>query len=523
MREKKFLLLLVLLAFGLLFVSACSEENGDTYYIDEPLEIGEITLVDEIAHNQRLKLVPSIKNVTGAAAYSWSATCGSFDDANSPAPFYIAPEKSGDCFIALEVVKGGKSTIKSDSIKIDTPATGYPVLAKIDGLSGAPLAKMGASAVIFAANQGDGCRLYKLVAAGDDVTIDGTASSVIDDDVHLLAANSSNKIAVLTSGISEARKVLLFDGSALSAPAAILGNYPISGAGEPLQDGEAAFALTDNYLIVGSSSNDEANQSHLEIYSLASPYDKAHIAVPQELGSLISTAAQNVGGTTFLILGGSLGTAVYRIVTAPGLNIDLIVHSDDKPSRFIKWDGTYAVESKQNDAEVKFWKWDGTDGALAIGSVDAPNGGDTSSVRALTLDTANNKAYVVSFYGGNVYEVDLTALTASGNLPKRLKFTYPMHIGEGFAAWAVEKVAVSATDYYVLTGGYYPSLGLDAPGVALIFKNAYPNIALGADPVAAIYFGSLARMLKTIDDGGGNYFYIAKESAATKLVAKKII
>jgi hypothetical protein len=96
-----------------------------------------------------------------------------------------------------------------------------------------------------------------------------------------------------------------------------------------------------------------------------------------------------------------------------------------------------------------------------------------------------------------------------------------MHIGEGFTTWAVEKVSSGGNDYFVLAGGYYPTLGDDAPGVALVFQ-AHPRISLGADPVTAIYFGRIVSMLNFIAYGGSDYFYIAKDIGAAKFVVKKI-
>jgi hypothetical protein len=497
--------LFLLLVF--IFSTAC------TYYVDETLEIGEITLVEVVAHNQRLKLVASVKNAAKGTVYAWSATCGSFDDPSSPAPIYIAPEKSGYCVLTLKVSKGGKSTIKSDYIAIETPVSGYPVMAKIDGLSTAPIANISADSAVFAADQGDGYRLYKLTALGGNVITDSVPSLPIEDGVHLLAANSGGKIAVLTGGEAP-RKVLLYEGAALSKTPTLLGIYPAdseTSSFSPL--GEAAFALTDDYLVIGS--RNENAETFIEIYSLSGA--AAHIKSPEEIGGLSSIAAQKVSGTTFLLLGGSAGTKAYAIDSLSITPLDSTL-ADGKASLQIKWNGSYALESKLNNAEVAVWKW-GSSSPQYAGSVYAPNGEDKSPVRAFQLD-ADNKAAVVSFNGGNVYEVDLTADISGTVLPKKLIFTYPMHIGEGFSVWAVERAEYGGDVYYVLTGSYYSTLGDTAPGTSLIFK-ATPNIALGAVPEAAIYFGGVVDMLKTITDGE-KYFYIAKDIGAKKFVVKEI-
>jgi hypothetical protein len=489
----------------LIFSTAC------TYYVDETLEIGEITLVEVIAHNQRLKLVPSVKNAAKGTVYAWSATCGSFDDPASPTPFYIAPEKSGYCVLTLKVSKGGKFTIKSDYIAIETPVSGYPVMAKIDGLSTAPIANISADSAVFAADQGDGCRLYKLTAQGGNVIPDSVPSLPIEGGVHLLAANSGGKIAVLTGGEAP-RKVLLYEGEALSKAPILLGNYPAAAeknAFSPL--GETAFALTEDYLLIGS--RNESAETFIELYSLSGA--AVHIKSPAEVGGLTSIAAQKVGGTTFLLLGGSVGTKAYAINSLSVAPLDS-APADGKAGLQIKWNGSYALESKLNNAEIAVWKWE-SPAPKYIGSVYAPNGEDKSPVRAFQLDSSN-KATVVSFNGGNVYEVELDGDSAV--LPKKLIFTYPTHIGEGFTVWAAERAEYGGDVYYVLTGSYYSTLGGGAPGTSLIFK-ATPNIALGAVPEAAIYFGGAVGMLKTITDGG-RHFYIAKDIEAKKFVVKEI-
>jgi hypothetical protein len=496
----------IVLLLGL-FLAAC------TYYVDDALEIEEITLVEVVAHNQRLKLTPSIKNVSKGVVYNWSATCGSFDDVNSPAPMYIAPEKSGYCIITLNAVKGGKSTIKSDYIAIETPVSGYPVMAKIDGLTPAPIANLSAGSAVFTADQGDGSRLYKITVPSGSAAIDSVPSLPIEGGVYLLAANSSGKIAVLTGDAP--RKVLLYEGAALSKTPTLMGNYPASEADAYSPLGLAAFALTDDYLLIGSRSETETS---IEIYAL-SDMRNANIKTPQEIGELVSIAAQKVGGATFLLLGGSAGTKAYS-VNAEALSVTPLdsTPADAKASLQIKWNATYALESKLNNSEVAVWKWE-SPSPKYIGSVYAPNGEDKSPVRAFQLD-AFNKATVVSFNGGNVYEVDPSAAVGGNILPKKLIFAYPMHIGEGFSSWAVEKAGYGGNDYYVITGSYYSTLGDTAPGTALIFK-ATPNIALGAVPEAAIYFGGVVDMLRTITDGG-KYFYAAKDREGKKFVIKEI-
>jgi hypothetical protein len=381
------------------------------------------------------------------------------------------------------------------------------------------------------AQDGGKYKLHKYEASTGTVA-DPSGNADIGDNVAIVAASTS-KIAVLTSGTGAARAVKVYDPSSLTSVASYDQPYPIAVTGAdgtgsytfgPLHHGEAAFALTDDYLIVGS--DNETAGTFLEIYDLATPANNLHVKSPAEVGELVSIAAQKVGGTTFLLLGGGGesggkgGTAVYKIVSADPY-IEQVVASDGKSNHWIKWNGTYAIESKVDNAEVKVWQWDdGTGKPIAKGSVKVPNGTvDATTVRALQLDpTAANTAYVASFNGGNVYKVDLATVSGE-NSAKQLLFSYPSHNGEGISAWMIEKVTAGAKDYFILSGGYLSSLGRSAPGLALVFEYT-PGAA--AIPKSAVYFNGLARMLRTVNDGSGNYFFIAKDARASKLAVQKI-
>jgi hypothetical protein len=522
--------LFFLLAFGLFFIAACAEEEDGDSYIDEPLIVGEITAVTSVSASQRLKLEPDIVNPTRGVTYDWRASCGSLDNVSSPTPIFTAPEVNSliSCVITLEASRGTNFARNSTLISVSPTTYAY---TKLDGLSGATLATTASSGskAYFVAQNGGKYRLHELTASSGVTLADPSSNADIGDNVAIVAANSS-KIAVLTSGA--ARKVKVYDPSSLTSVASYDQPYPIAATGEdgtgsytfaPLHHGEAAFALTDDYLIVGS--DNETVGTFVEIYDLTAPANNKHIKSPAEVGELVSIAAQEVGGTTYLLLGGggesggAGGTAVYKIVTSPSLGIQQVAASDGKSNHWIKWNSSYAIESKVDDAEVKVWQWDATGGAVAKGSVKVPNGTvDATTVRALQFDpTTPSIAYVASFNGGNVYEVDLATVSGEDSA-KQLLFSYPSHNGEGISAWMIEKVTAGTKDYFILSGGYLSSLGRSAPGLALVFEYT-PGAA--AIPKSAVYFNGLARMLRAINDGS-NYFFIAKDNRASKLAVQKI-
>jgi hypothetical protein len=517
-----------LLVFGLFFISACSEDDGDTVIVEQPISVSSITAVEELGAGQRLILEPVILNLPGSAEYTWSAGCGSFNDAASATPTYIAPDRSSDgsCLISLTVSDGNKIGTGSKLLNISADQT--RAFAKLDGLSSATLATSGTSKAIFAADNGDGYKLYELEAS-TGVSVNANTISAIGANIALVSAVGT-KVAILTRGTPP--KVQIYDSSNLSTPSTLNADFPVSSTVgsttynfATLHHGEAAFALSDDYLFVGS--DNETVGTYIEVYDLSGT-DHGRIATSTAVGvgELVSIAAKKISGETYLILGGggeaggAGGTGVYKLVNGGSgdYSLEQKVAPDGKSSHWIKYNADYAIESKVNDAEVKVWEWT-SGGATAKGSVKVPNGTvDATTIRALQFDSADTSiAYVASFNGGYVYKVDLSAVSG-GDAAKQPIFRYPKHNGLNFMAWMIEKVTVASDDYYVLTGGYDTGGGRANPGVALVFKNPYSQ---DEAPISANYFSGLVRMLRIIENGG-DYFYVAKDSSASKLSVNSI-
>jgi hypothetical protein len=377
----------------------------------------------------------------------------------------------------------------------------------VDGLSAATLAKTAPGVLTYVKAEGGSYALKTLEMDAPD----GPAPSVeVGDNLTVISAGPGG-LAALTAGEGSPRKINLYP----DAPGPVKTfEYP----GLPLHHAEAAFALSGPYIIAGWE--DEADKTYIGLYAVAGGPAPTHTPTEAVLGELISLSIQD----TFILAGGTGGTAVYRINPAD-LSLTLVSPPDNQESHWMKNNGAYVLESKA-DGTVKVWKWNGPSRPPeAAGSIPAIEAG--TPIRALQFDPADSAtAYMVSFTGGQVYRLDLAELRS------RALFTYPKHLKDNtsydFIAWMIEKAAGREGDYYVITGGYGDRANpRGASGVALVFKAPAPAPegglfeAIGA-PLSVEYYTGLVRSLRVLRNSRGNHYYAAKDNRATKLGVYRI-
>jgi hypothetical protein len=256
----------------------------------------------------------------------------------------------------------------------------------------------------------------------------------------------------------------------------------------------------------------------------------------------------------YIILGGSTGTAVFRIdAGGADLAISRTGDHDGLGNHWFKDNGSYVLESKSNNGKVKVWKWGGDAAPAALGEVDV-NGNNSGSVQALCFDPDNAaKAY---FYckladgtgnGGNVYSVDL----GNAALPKTTLFKFAKTViqvsGRGGSAyyecpltglWTIEKQSAGADNYFVFSGSYsYTPSGGPATTVGAVFtvKNPPEGSTVGgsytdsttATPDSRVTeerfsapWSTAVRTMKTFKSSGGDIYYAAKNYTANGTVSQ---
>jgi hypothetical protein len=295
--------------------------------------------------------------------------------------------------------------------------------------------------------------------------------------------------------------------------------------GALLHHSEAAFTMTDKYIVTGYE-DAAADKTYILVYDLAG--SKKHSATETTvIGKLVTLAVKG----DYILAGGDKGTGVYKI-NSTDLSVSGSGASDGKPSHWMKNSGNYVLESKEAGAEVKIWKW-GQGEPAEQGSVTAPDpsaasGASPMPVRALQFDPANpDKAYMVSFTGGAVYELNLAAVPPQKNeiwrYPKYVVTSGGATVPNEFLAWMIEKAVYGGDTYFVLTGGYHTDLSQAraAPGISLIFKNP-SGTAVSLPVTAENGHAGLVRVLRVLTDSQGNIYYAAKDRNATKLRIAKI-
>lgn len=342
----------------------------------------------------------------------------------------------------------------------------------------------------------------------------------LDRNAQLIAVNGTN-IAVLSVLDNNNREIYLYNGS-FSQTKEISTDF--SDTNVPLHHAEAAFAFTNDYIVTGYDIEKGDNAgTYISIYdaTVAGTKKATHTKTNETIGELVALA---VNGNYILAGGGGEaagatgGTAVFQI-KADDLSLSKVGDSDNKPTHWMKDNGTYVIESKEAGAEVKIWKWNTNGAPTAVGTIvaaglNASGTPDLTAIRALQFDPADpNTAYVVSFNGGKVYKVDLATATLTH------LFTYSKHFDYPFMAWMVERITNGSGTYFVITGGY--GSGRTAPGVALVFKNPPADGSLGA-PLSGVTYDGLVRMLRTVRDSKDNLYFAAKDNRASRFAIYRI-
>ncbi|MDR1909539.1 MAG: hypothetical protein LBQ35_06455 [Spirochaetaceae bacterium] len=333
---------------------------------------------------------------------------------------------------------------------------------------------------------------------------------------------------------------------------------------EPLHHRDPSLAISDRYVAVATEDDgffsSGGAQQYLNIYEIGGSGSSPTLPIyggasggargSSAIGALMGVAING----DYLLVGGSTGTAVYKIDS--GLELTQVAASDGVGNHWFKDNGVYVLESKSNTGTVKVWKWNGGEAPTALGTIDVNETG-SGSVQALAFDADDPaKAY---FYakvtGGNVYSVNL----AAASLTKTLEFSFPNAVitisGRGGSAsyevplitglWTIEKQSTGGHDYYVFSGSYsYTPAGGAAVTNGAVFIITDPprgaNIANQGDattPVAdsrvtvegfTAPWGTAVRTLKTFKSSSGDIYFAAKNYTASgaasnyKLVLKQI-
>jgi WD40 repeat protein len=345
---------------------------------------------------------------------------------------------------------------------------------------------------------------------------------------------------------------------------------------EPLHHRDPSLAVSDKYAVAATEDDgffsSGGAQQYVSVYDIAGDKGASHTpAFAGNAGGARGGANSALGVGTimgvavngdFLLVGGSTGTAVFKIDSSGGsLALSRTAASDGAGNHWFKDNGSYVLESKSNTGTVKVWKWNGSAAPTAVGTVDV-NGNNSGSIQALCFDPDDPaKAY---FYcklaagtgnGGNVYSVNL----GDPSLPKTLLFNFSHLViqisGRGGSAyydcpltglWTIEKQKSGQHDYFVFSGSYsYTPAGGSAatvggvitvidPPIGSTIGGAYTDSANAVldERIIAEQFTSpwntAIRTLKTFKNSSGEVYFAAKNYTANgaasnyKLVLKKL-
>jgi hypothetical protein len=390
---------------------------------------------------------------------------------------------------------------------------GCPAWEDLDGLSGATIAKVTAGSFAYVDRVAGA---YTLKTVHVDRPRKPAAQTPLGDNAALvtsLETPGGSLVAVLGAGTGGLPRTLRVYDQNLRP----LGK-DITFPGAPLNHPEGAVALTEKYLVSGFA---EGDTTCIGVFDIRGNRPPSRTDTSALIGRLVTLAAWG----DYVIAGGSGGTAVYRIESA-GMELIPVSASDGKRSHWMKNNGLYVMESKEEGAEVKIWRW-GNGVPEAPGSVTVPDtaaGMSAAAVKALQFDDEDpHTAYMVSATGGLVYQVDLAG-AAVGEAAKTLLFSYPKHDAGSatheFFAWMIERVRHSDSSYFVITGGYGSMENpRGAAGVALVFEDPVPG---SVSPAATVYYGGRVRSLRSLEDSAGNRYFAAKDSPANKLGVYRI-
>jgi WD40 repeat protein len=249
---------------------------------------------------------------------------------------------------------------------------------------------------------------------------------------------------------------------------------------EPLHHRDPSLAITDKYAVVLTEDDgffaSGGAQQYVSVYDIAGDKKAFHTnAFSGDAGKTrgdsnpalgVGTLMGAVVNGNYIILGGSVGTAVFKI-NPDTLAITKVENAADTTgNHWFKDNGSYVLESKSNTGKVKVWKWNGTNTPAALGEVDV-NGNNSGNVQALCFDPDDQKlAYFYAKAGnnkGDVYQVDLS----TSGLTKTTLFKFPQAViqvsGRGSSAyyqcdlgslWTIEKQKSGNDDYFAFSGSY---------------------------------------------------------------------
>jgi hypothetical protein len=338
---------------------------------------------------------------------------------------------------------------------------------------------------------------------------------------------------------------------------------------EPLHHRDPSLSLTDNYAVVLTEDDGffsgGAAQQYLSVYDIAGLKEAFHArAYAGNPGGPNGGSNPDIGvgalmgavvNGDYIILGGSAGTAVFKI-DADGDSIAVSKaagSADAVGNHWFKDNGEYVLESKSNTGTVKVWKWNGDDAPTAVGTVDV-NGNNSGSVQALCFDPDNSAAaYFYQKAGpgtGNVYSVDLS----DPALAKTTLFSFPnvviQVLGRGTSdyyqcgltgLWTIEKQSDGADTYFAFSGSYSYTPNGGSPvtvGGVLTVKNPPAGGVVGgiytSSSVAeldsrvteerfAAPYGTAVRTLKTFKNSGGDIYFAAKNYTANGVSYYKLV
>jgi hypothetical protein len=331
---------------------------------------------------------------------------------------------------------------------------------------------------------------------------------------------------------------------------------------EPLHHRDPSLALGGAYAVVLTEDDGFFSgggpQQYVSVYDLAgnrgashSPAFSGNAGGPRGqmnpalgVGALMGAAVNG----DYLIVGGSAGTAVFRIDGgAAGLAITRLADSDGQGSHWFTDNGSYVLESKNGSGTVKVWKWGGVPAAL--GTIDI-NGNNSGNVQALCFDPEDPaKAYFyckaaavssgsvpASPNSGNLYSVDLKA----PSLTPALRFKFPSLVVRAGSAyynpaltglWTIEKQKAGGGEYFIFSGAYSytPANGGSVTlGAVLTVKNPAEGESIGGvyrgaestlDPKLTeerfnAPYNTPVRTLKTFKTAAGKLYLAAKNYTA---------
>ncbi|MDR3325074.1 MAG: hypothetical protein LBS82_03670 [Spirochaetaceae bacterium] len=417
----------------------------------------------------------------------------------------------------------------------------------LDGLSGASVLRMPDRRTFVYAGGGDFQKSYTLKAVdvanptetkhSERIGYNAAVMQVnnVEGTIAVIAGNRNDedseyvdvKLQIYNSSLTKLKEFDFGDTSAATqAKKGANGQYQFTtlfdetrGASLAIGDKYAAIIwLDDNDTWTVQGGRGATKQAYVGIYNIATGASK-HFQMLTPTGGAApgnALATSGIGSPSslatrgnYLIVGGAVGSAAFSI--ADDLSLTRVVANDNKPSHWMRDNGSYVMDSAI--ATVKAWKWNGAS-APTCKVIDGMGEGAAQNrgyLRIWSTDPDDPKtAYSYSknmTTGNGVYKLDLDAGT------KTFLFSpsYPDRDNGGDyytpSPWGIDVFKKGSDTWFILAGG---ASGTNLATVVALRNPSTKGETIKVTPDWSLALGESVHIVKALTSNG-KFFMVARD------------